>query len=60
MTKQRDPKITIQEIILACENAIQFIEGMAFDQILIAGCMDSPSLHYIKSSRPLRPYEDKI
>jgi uncharacterized protein with HEPN domain len=34
MTKQRDPKITIQEIILACENAIQFVEGMAFDQFL--------------------------
>lgn len=34
MTKQRDPKITIQEIILACGNAIQFVEGMAFDEFL--------------------------
>ena len=34
MTKQRDPKITIQEIILACENAIQFVEVMTFDQFL--------------------------
>jgi uncharacterized protein with HEPN domain len=31
MTKQRDPKITIQEIILSCENAIQFIDGMTFE-----------------------------
>lgn len=34
MTKQRDPKITAQEIVLACENTIQFVDGMSFDQFL--------------------------
>lgn len=35
MTKQRDPKITIQEIILACENSIQFVKGMTFEEFLV-------------------------
>ncbi len=34
MTKQRDSKITVQEIIVACENSIQFVEGMTFEQFL--------------------------
>ena len=34
MTKQRDPKITVQEIVLACENTIQFVDRMSFDQFL--------------------------
>ena len=34
MTKQRDSKITVQEIISACENSVQFMEGMTFEQFL--------------------------
>jgi uncharacterized protein with HEPN domain len=34
MTKQRDSKITVQEIISACENSVQFVEGMTFEQFL--------------------------
>src|SRR5690606_20285751 len=34
MTKQRNPKITIQEIILACEHAVEFVQGMTFEQFL--------------------------
>ena len=34
MTKQRDSKITVQEIIVACENSIQFVEGITFEQFL--------------------------
>ncbi len=34
MAKQRDSKITVQEIISACENSVQFVEGMTFEQFL--------------------------
>jgi len=34
MTKPRDPQITIQEIILATENCISFVEGMDFETFL--------------------------
>jgi uncharacterized protein with HEPN domain len=34
MTKLRDPKITIQEIILASENCISFVSNIIFNDFL--------------------------